>query len=286
LISGKKIKLRPARITDRKRIYRWMAHSDLTPSMMGPPHYPDHPAPTWEQFQQDYTEHFFKPSGDGKGRNFIIIADGEDVGTVGYDLFDQDKSRVVLDIWLSGEKYCGLGYGADALNTLCRHLRDKYGIRNFFISPSSRNKRAVAAYLKSGFRRITMNKRGLEDEFGKDIDILDYNDNIVMKRAFPPSVSPISDWYLYLIRCRDGSLYTGITTDVARRFAEHRGQGAGGAKYLKGRGPLELVLRKKVGGRSLALRVERKVKKLPKAGKEKLIKDRKLLAEIIKTIEA
>ena len=95
----------------------------------------------------------------------------------------------------------------------------------------------------------------------------------------------MSDWYLYFIRCRDGSLYTGITTDVARRFAEHRGQGAGGAKYLKGRGPLELVLRKRVGSRSLALRVERKVKKLPKARKEKLIKSRKHLREIIKTIE-
>ena len=95
----------------------------------------------------------------------------------------------------------------------------------------------------------------------------------------------MSDWYLYLIRCRDGSLYTGITTDVARRFAEHRGQGGGGAKYLKGRGPLELVLRKKVGDRSLALRVERKVKTLPKARKEQLIKDRKHLQELIKTIE-
>ena len=95
----------------------------------------------------------------------------------------------------------------------------------------------------------------------------------------------MSDWYLYLIRCRDGSLYTGITTDVARRFAEHRGQGVGGAKYLKGRGPLELVVRRRVGGRSLALRVERKVKKLPKSRKEMLIKDRKYLAVIIKTIE-
>ena len=95
----------------------------------------------------------------------------------------------------------------------------------------------------------------------------------------------MSDWYLYLIRCRDGSLYTGITTDVARRVAEHRGKGAGGAKYLKGRGPLELALRKKVGSRSLALRVEQKVKKLPKARKEKLIKGRKYLQNIIKTIE-
>ncbi|MEA1959469.1 MAG: GIY-YIG nuclease family protein [Chloroflexota bacterium] len=95
----------------------------------------------------------------------------------------------------------------------------------------------------------------------------------------------MSDWYLYLIRCRDGSLYTGITTDVARRFEEHRGKGAGGAKYLKGRGPLELVLRKKVGSRSLALRVEQKVKKLPKARKEKMLAG-KHLREIIEKIDA
>lgn len=95
----------------------------------------------------------------------------------------------------------------------------------------------------------------------------------------------VSDWYLYLIRCRDGSLYTGITTDVTRRFAEHRGQGAGGAKYLKGRGPLELALRRKVGSRSLALRVERKVKKLPRAGKKKLLTGKKYFTDIIKTIE-
>ena len=94
----------------------------------------------------------------------------------------------------------------------------------------------------------------------------------------------MSDWYLYLIKCRDGSLYTGITTDVARRFAEHRGQGAGGAKYLKGRGPLELVLRRKVGSRSAALRVEQKVKKLPKTRKEQLLVG-KHLQEIIKQLD-
>jgi putative endonuclease len=94
------------------------------------------------------------------------------------------------------------------------------------------------------------------------------------------------DWYLYLIRCRDGSLYTGITTDVARRFAEHQGKRVGGAKYLKGRGPLALVLRRKVGSRSVALRVEQKVKKMPKTKKEKLIKDRKHLQKIIKQIDA
>ncbi|MBT8330889.1 MAG: GIY-YIG nuclease family protein, partial [Deltaproteobacteria bacterium] len=49
------------------------------------------------------------------------------------------------------------------------------------------------------------------------------------------------NWYVYMLRCCDGSLYTGIATDVERRFAEH--QSNSGAKYLRGRGPLALVLK-------------------------------------------
>ena len=90
------------------------------------------------------------------------------------------------------------------------------------------------------------------------------------------------DWHLYLIRCRDGSLYTGITTDVARRFAAHQVNSDAGAKYLRGRGPLVLVFQKKLESRSLALGVESKVKKLSKARKEDLIRDDTRIDEIIK----
>jgi len=92
------------------------------------------------------------------------------------------------------------------------------------------------------------------------------------------------DWYLYLIRCHDGKLYTGITTNVARRFAEH--QGTSGARYLRGRGPLVLVFQKNLGGRSLALGVESKVKKLSKARKEELIRANTRLDEIVKQVES
>jgi putative endonuclease len=94
------------------------------------------------------------------------------------------------------------------------------------------------------------------------------------------------DWYLYLIRCRDGSLYTGITTDVIRRFAQHQGKCDSGAKYLRGREPLELVFQKKLGSRSLALGVENKVKKLAKARKEELIRTDTGVDDIIKQFNA
>ena len=82
----------------------------------------------------------------------------------------------------------------------------------------------------------------------------------------------MSDWYLYLIRCSDNTLYTGISTDVDRRFAQHQSEGYAASKYLKGRGPLSLVFKEKLGTRSLALKVEYRVKRMTKANKEKLIK--------------
>ncbi len=84
-----------------------------------------------------------------------------------------------------------------------------------------------------------------------------------------------------MVRCRDRSLYTGITTDVARRFAEHQGNSYSKAKYLRGKDPLALVFQKKVGSKSLALGVESRIKKLPKARKEELARDNTLFDEII-----
>ena len=94
------------------------------------------------------------------------------------------------------------------------------------------------------------------------------------------------DWHLYLVRCRDGSLYTGITTDVGRRFAKHQENNGAGAKYLRGRGPLMLAFQKKLGSRSLALAVESRVKKLSKARKEELVRANPRLDEIVKQVES
>ncbi len=79
----------------------------------------------------------------------------------------------------------------------------------------------------------------------------------------------MADWYVYIVRCRYGSLYTGIATDVENRFAEH--QDNSGAKYLRGRGPLKLVFKHRIGLKSRALQVERHIKRLPKLKKEALI---------------
>jgi len=95
----------------------------------------------------------------------------------------------------------------------------------------------------------------------------------------------VPDWYLYMIKCRDGALYTGISTDVDRRFAQHQTQGPPGSKYLKGRGPLTLVFQRKLGIKSLALKVEHRVKKMSKGQKNKVIGVRGYIEEIVSRVK-
>ena len=73
-----------------------------------------------------------------------------------------------------------------------------------------------------------------------------------------PGVVPL-EWYVYVVRCRDGSLYTGITKDVARRLAEH--DAGKGARYTRGRGPVTLRGRAGPFEKGDALRLEMTVKK-------------------------
>ena len=80
---------------------------------------------------------------------------------------------------------------------------------------------------------------------------------------------PTGEYSVYLVRCRDGSLYTGIAKDVTRRIAAHE-QGTTGAKYLRGKGPLELVFQRPIGDRGLAQRVEYRIKRLSRVEKEAL----------------
>ncbi|MFD1216148.1 MULTISPECIES: GIY-YIG nuclease family protein [Microbulbifer] len=84
----------------------------------------------------------------------------------------------------------------------------------------------------------------------------------------------MSCWFVYLIRTNSGALYTGITRDVERRFAEHSSGGPRAAKALRGRGPLTLEFQQAVGSHSTALRLELLIKKWPKARKEALIEGR------------
>lgn len=83
--------------------------------------------------------------------------------------------------------------------------------------------------------------------------------------------NPSPDWLVYIIEADDASLYTGITTDVERRFSEHLCQKRGGARYFYGRKPLRVVYAEPGHTRSSASRREAEIKKLSRADKQHLI---------------
>lgn len=81
------------------------------------------------------------------------------------------------------------------------------------------------------------------------------------------------EWHVYIVRCRNDTLYTGITTDLARRIAEHNGyRGTRGARYTRAHRPVNLVYSELADGRAQALRREREIKRLSKVRKLELIR--------------
>jgi putative endonuclease len=91
---------------------------------------------------------------------------------------------------------------------------------------------------------------------------------------------PADNWSLYIIEASDRSLYTGITTDVERRFSEHL-EGPRGARYFNGRKPLQILYREDGHDRVSASRREAEIKKLSRRAKQQLI----ALAQSSETIE-
>jgi len=128
----------------------------------------------------------------------------------------------------------------------------------------------------------------LEKRFGKKVEIHRMNCSAeerksrMEERGEPRDIAKLADWnehlrqsgelwYVYIIRCGDGSLYCGIATDVDRRFFEHVKGAPKGAKYTRGKGPLKLVYQAAVGSRSDAAKEELRIKALPKKRKLQLI---------------
>ncbi|MGV8992342.1 MAG: GIY-YIG nuclease family protein [Thiobacillus sp.] len=84
----------------------------------------------------------------------------------------------------------------------------------------------------------------------------------------------LAAWFVYMLRCADGTLYTGITIDIPRRLAEHNGEGGLGARYTRSRRPVTLVYSESADNRSAASRREAAIKRLSRPRKLALCKPR------------
>ncbi len=83
----------------------------------------------------------------------------------------------------------------------------------------------------------------------------------------------IKIYYVYIIECQNGDLYTGVTTDIKRRLKQHNGELKGGAKFTKGKSPVVLKYKIEAENRSEAQKIEYQIKKMDKLKKIDLIRN-------------
>jgi diamine N-acetyltransferase len=180
-IQGKRVVLRPATTQDEPQILEWLLRSDITPSIPGPPLFPERPVPPLDDPSQKLDPHYLDGTAPELGRSFLILVDGEPVGQVTYnDIVERDGRRQVeLDIWMRSESCCGKGYGTDALDALCGYLHERFGVEQFMVQPSIRNPRAIRAYEKAGFQRLELPIEAGRELWGPN----DYDDSVYMVRT-------------------------------------------------------------------------------------------------------
>lgn len=166
--------LRPATIQDKERVYQWLTQSDLTREMLGPPYFPDNPIPTWEEFNNDYVDHYFDDAHSVKGRCFIIIFEGQEIGQINYNEIDTNTKSTEIDIWLAERKYTGKGLGTEAIKILCSYLESQLSCETIYIAPSRRNIAAITAYRKAGFVEVNHSPANF---------VADYEDTVILAKT-------------------------------------------------------------------------------------------------------
>ena len=92
-------------------------------------------------------------------------------------------------------------------------------------------------------------------------------------------------YYVYILRCMDNSLYTGITNDFIKRYHTHFSKGCGAAKYTRSRQVVGVAALWEAPSKSFALKLEIRIKKLTKSRKEALVANPGLFAEFFKDLE-
>ena len=92
-----------------------------------------------------------------------------------------------------------------------------------------------------------------------------------MVKKFFMDTTTQNNWLIYILKCRDGSLYCGITNNLEKRLKQHKGELKGGAKYTRSHSPCKLVYKEKSASRSEALQREIVIKKMSRDEKQTLI---------------
>jgi RimJ/RimL family protein N-acetyltransferase len=155
MIKGQQVTIEPSKLTDKRKVYEWLCLSETAKSHMGPPNFEDTPIPSWEEYCEDFKDYYFDGSKPDFGQLWIINDGSQEIGAICYSSFHLIGKSAELDIWMGTEKNCGRGLGSESLKIFCEYLIENHEIERFIIRPSKRNVRAVRAYEKAGFMKVS-----------------------------------------------------------------------------------------------------------------------------------
>jgi diamine N-acetyltransferase len=156
------IKIRHATLAEKQKTYEWLCLSNTANMHMGEPDYPESPIPDQKQFNEDFEDFYYMENGN-LGSVMIMENDKEEIGCLCYACFHLKNNYAELDIWMKDLKYCGKGFGPEALKQLIKYLKVNLGIERMIIRPSEKNINAIKAYEKIGFKRTIDKLKTIED---------------------------------------------------------------------------------------------------------------------------
>lgn len=154
------MELRRATLEERRKTYEWSLSIVSQDTASG---WPDGPKHRYADFTADFEDFFYMENGKKKGGVMIIEDGGEEIGCVCYTCFHLKKDAAELDIWLKDETYCGRGLGTRAILLLVEYLKADLQIKRFIIRPKAENIRAIRAYEKAGFHRVSDKTAAIND---------------------------------------------------------------------------------------------------------------------------
>ena len=182
------LSLRPATLADRDLIHSWMVSQGVVEHFLGPPRYPDVPVPTLEQFREDWAPHHFTHEARERGRMFVMVRDGRDVGAIAQNevvTSENGKRCAEIDLWLADGAFRGRGYGSTALSLLAAQLEQELRLDSIFLQPSARNADAIRAYLDAGFRPTGLST---VDGARRFVTVPDAHDSVFLEHELPGHV--------------------------------------------------------------------------------------------------
>jgi RimJ/RimL family protein N-acetyltransferase len=142
------IELRPASLHDREKIYDWLVkHLQELQNLQ-----PNVRIPSWDEFVNDYHNHYFSDNNPIQGRSFLIFANEQEIGHICYHGVSLENLSAELDLWLQpGAVVQAPSCEAEAIQLLCNTLQQSFGCKVVILTPSRSNKRAISTYVRAGF---------------------------------------------------------------------------------------------------------------------------------------